>query len=33
MQNGDLDETNFIAAIMDVLRNGKYILEVWRQIL
>ena len=28
MQNGDLDETNFIAAIMDVLRNGKYILEV-----
>ncbi len=25
MQNGDLDETNFIIAIMDVLRNGKYI--------
>jgi hypothetical protein len=28
MQNGDLDETNFIIAIMDVLRNGKYILEL-----
>lgn len=27
MQNGDPDETNFITAIMDVLRNGKYILE------
>jgi hypothetical protein len=25
MQNGDLDELNFIAAIMDVIRHGKYI--------
>ena len=25
MQNGDLDETNFINGIMDVLRHGKYI--------
>lgn len=25
MQNGDLDETNFIIAIMGVLRKGKYI--------
>ena len=24
MQNGDLDESNFIAAIMDVIRHGKY---------
>ncbi len=27
MQNGDPDETNFIAAIMDILRNGKYTTE------
>lgn len=25
MQNGDLDESNFVNAIMDVLRHGKYI--------
>jgi len=25
MQNGDSDESNFIAAIMDVIRHGKYI--------
>ena len=25
MQNGDLDETNFVTDIMNVLRNGKYI--------
>lgn len=25
MQNGDVDETNFISAIMDILRHGEYI--------
>jgi len=25
MQNGDVDETNFINAIMDILRHGEYI--------